>query len=208
MDKLGEPLLYVIRHANVELDDKGAIRGLLDAHLDEKGEAQAKELADFFADSPVSAIYVDDLARTYQTALPLADSKHIEIKKDIALRSWDAGTELEGRLIEANKARIRELKMQPWLVPVGGEAWASFEEKILRAFYGYVSAAMEASSPIALVLHGSGIQVISAELGLIEKSPAYDHTPLEPAGVMAISLSRKGLTPKLTKGAKENLDAS
>jgi len=205
--KIGEVLLYIVRHAEVKDDVDGKIRGLLNDGLNDNGEKQAQELAEFFADIPLSAVYSDDLKRTYHTAIAIAHAKGLEVKQDPELRSWDIGSELEGKSIQANEDEIKELKLQPATVPVGGQSWSDYEAQTCAAFDRYVSLAMAAGDPILLCLHGSGIQVIWDYIGAGEKSGAYDATPMENSGVAAISLSRSGYKVKVLRGAQELVDA-
>lgn len=204
-DRIGEVILYIARHAEVTKDKKGKMRGLLDDPLDEKGQKQADELAELFRDKELYAIYVDDLKRTRQTAEPIAAKKGIKIRFDTDLRSWDVGSELEGKSIEANKDKIRQFKSQPDLEPIGGQSWGSYLQQVRKFFNRYWEMALE-SGPILLVLHGSGIQIIWDVLGEMELNTAYDQTPLEPAGVAAVSLARSGPVVKILRGAKANRD--
>lgn len=205
--KIGSVLLYIVRHALVEKDSSGQIRGVLNDPLNDEGDQQARDLAEFFADKPISAVYSDDLKRTYHTAIAIAHAKDLEVTQDPDLRSWDVGPDLEGRSIAANADEIKELKLQPDRIPVGGESWADFERKAQRSFDRYCSMAMARSAPIMLVLHGSGIQVIWDYIGAGDKSGAYDATPLENAGIAAIYLARNGFRVKVLQGAKELADA-
>jgi 2,3-bisphosphoglycerate-dependent phosphoglycerate mutase len=203
-DKIGDVILYIARHAEVDEDREGTIRGTLNIQLNEKGERQANELADLFERITLSAIYTDDLDRTYHTALPIAEAQGIEIQRDPELRSWDVGPELEGKSIDANEKAIKEFKMQPDKIPVGGQSWSKYRKQIIAAFNRYVSKALKASDPILLVLHGSGIQLIYDELGAFEVDGQYDYTPLEPSGLAAIYMARSGMKIKAIRGAKEN----
>lgn len=181
------------------------MRGLLNDPLDPRGEKQAEELASLFKAKQLNAIYVDDLKRTRQTAEPVAAVKGIKIRFDTELRSWDVGTELEGKSIEAKKDEIKRFKSQPDLIPVGGQSWGDYMQQARRAFNRYWEMALE-SGPILLVSHGSAIQIIWDLLGALELSSAYDHTPLLPSGVAAISLGRKGPVVKVLRGGKDNPD--
>lgn len=206
-DKIGQVLLYGIRHAHVKEDSEGTIRGTLNPSLDEEGEEQARDLAQWFENKPLSFVVTDDLDRTEQTAMPIANQQQLEIMRDIGLRSWDVGPDLEGRSIKANEDEIARLKLQPMRIPVGGQSWQDYEEQINDVFDRYSTMAFETPHPGALVLHGSGIQIIADRLGLQEKNPAYDATPVEPAGVFAVYLMRNGLRCRVLRGAKEVIDA-
>lgn len=205
-DKVGEVVLYIARHAEVRKDREGKMRGLINDSLDEKGQKQADELAAMFEDKPLYAVYVDDLKRTQQTIEPLAAKKGLKLRVDPDLRSWDVGSDLEGKSIEANKDTIKRLKSQPDLVPVGGQSWGDYQQQVRRFFSRYWEMGLE-SGPIMLVLHGSGIQTIWEDLGAMESSSAYDQTPLEPSGLAAIYCGRNGPMVKVLRGAKGTKDA-
>ena len=204
-DRIGEAVLYLGRHAEVPGDKKGTMRGLLNERLDAEGERQAQELAELFEDKYLIAGYVDDLKRTQQTVEPIAAKKGFTIGIDPELRSWDIGSDLEGRSIEANRDKIRQLKSQPDTIPVGGQSWRSYIEQVRRFFSRYWTMALE-RGPILLVLHGSGLQIIWDMLGEMELSSEYDHTPLKPGGMAAVYLSRGGPKLKILRGAAKDKD--
>lgn len=203
-DKIGSVILYIVRHAEVKKDAEGKMRGLLNDPLDDKGEKQANELADLFADKYLGGVYTDDLKRTRQTVEPIAARCDLQMYTDTDLRSWDVGA-LEGKSIEANKDKIKALKSQPDSIPVGGQSWRSYMEQVKRFFSRYWTMGLE-SGPILLVLHGSGIQLIWQMLGAMDATAEYDHTPLEPSGVAAIYLGREGPVVKVIRGGKEAMD--
>lgn len=199
--------MYLVRHALVDLDKEQRIRGTQNVPLNEEGEEEALELMEFFRDIPISAVYSDDLDRTYHTAMSIAEPHDLTVKKDILLRSWDVGSDLEGKSIERNRLEIRKLKLQPDLVPVGGESWSDTERRAAATLDKYTRIALEAPAPIVLVLHGSLLQLLWKMMGQEEDSHDYDSTPIEPSGVIAVSLSRNGYTTKILREKKVALDA-
>lgn len=199
--------MYLVRHCLVDLDDEDKIRGTQNVPLNDEGEEEAMELADFFKDIPVSAIYSDDLDRSYHTAITIAKDKGLSVHQDIALRSWDVGSDLEGKSIDANHLEIRKLKMQPDLIPVGGESWGSYEDRAARTLQRYTEIALDSPEPIVLVIHGSLIQLLWQLMGMEQDSHAYDDTPIEPSGVIAVYLSRHGYQAKILREKKEAVDA-
>lgn len=206
-DKIGQCLMYVARHCQIDLDVQEKIRGLQNQGLNAHGEEQAAEMAELFRDIPLSGIYTDDLKRTYHTALPIASVQGLTVTVDPELRSWDVGSDLEGLSIPANEDEIKELKMQPDKVPVGGQSWSDYQDQICRAFARYTDLAMGKENPILLVLHGSGLQILWDHMGLLETSSAYDATPLEPSGVAKVSMGRSGYSVRVLRGAKVMADA-
>jgi len=201
-DKIGEVILYIVRHGNVAMDSKGTIRGLVNASLDEEGRKQAEELEEFFKDIQLGGVATDDLDRTQLTALPVADDKKLDLVIDVDLRSWDVGSDLEGKSIEKNRDEIVKLKTQPWMIPVGGQSWEEFERQATSGLNRYMVKGMEGSYPWMIVAHGSFIQVAAAELKFMDKSAEYDATPVEPSGIIAVYLARAGAQMKILRGEK------
>lgn len=204
---MGGVLFYIVRHALVDLDTEERIRGTQNVPLNEEGECEAEEVAEFFRDRPISAIYSDDLDRTYHTAISIGKEKHLSVKRDIALRSWDVGSDLEGKSIAANHLEIRKFKKQPQLVPLGGESWGSYEDRARQTLERYTRIALDAEEPIVLVLHGSLIQLLWGLMGQEQDSHAYDDTPIEPSGIIAVYLTRGGYKTGILREKKEAVDA-
>jgi len=195
--------MYLVRHALVDLDIDERIRGTQNVPLNDEGEEEAAELGDFFRSIPISAVYSDDLDRTYHTAIAIAEPKGLAVHKDILLRSWDVGADLEGKSIDANRLEIRKLKMQPHLIPVGGESWGNATNRAADTLEKYTYIALDTPYPIVVVLHGSLLQLLWKMMGQENGSHEYDSTPIEPSGVIAVYATRFGYSTKILRGAKE-----
>jgi broad specificity phosphatase PhoE len=204
--KIGAPILYVVRHAQNDDDANDRIRGLKDQPLNETGEKQLEALRDFFSERPVLGVYTDDLSRTRATAMAIAGACGCGVETDLGLRSWDVGSKLEGRSLAAHKLEIQDLKTHRDKVPIGGQSWSSFEDQAKDAIHRAVRRGMEASAPVVIVTHGSIVQIFFQEYGDLGADAAYDHTPLDQAGVAALYLTRNGMETKILKGAKPDAD--
>jgi broad specificity phosphatase PhoE len=203
LSKLGQPVMYVVRHGNVKADSQEKIRGLINPDLDDKGEKQAQEIADFFADIQVSRVAVDDLNRTRQTAMPLIEAKNIPLDVDTDLRSWDLG-DIEGEPIEDHEEDIKQFKNNPEVEPVAGQSWGDFSQQATNAFRRYLRISME-GLPVVVITHGSFIQVILKMLG-DDVGEGYHEIPVEPGGIIAITLDRNGFHPQILTGEVQSQD--
>ena len=203
---IGAPVLYVVRHATVDGDVKGEMRGLLDEELNDKGVKEAQKLGEWFQDRPISRIVVDDLKRTKETGYAIAHGRGIDIETDLGLRSWDVGSELEGKPIEKNRHKIAELRTHTDKVPVGGQSWGDFKREALHTIQKWVNTGMRSNAPVLLVSHGSLIQLFADEYGWKPLELKYDSTPLAPAGVAALYLTRDGQEVKALRGEKASKD--
>lgn len=203
---LGAPILYVVRHAQNDDDANDKIRGLKDQPLNDAGEKQLDGLRSFFEGKMVLSVYTDDLSRTRATAMAVAQACGCGVETDIGLRSWDVGSKLEGRSMAAHKLEIADLKTHPSKVPVGGQSWGAFEQQACDALERAIRRGMESSAPVAIVTHGSVIQLFFQKYGEWPENASYDMTPLDQAGVAALYLTREGTEVKALRRAKDSPD--
>lgn len=203
--QIGAPILYVVRHAQNDDDRMGKIRGLKDQPLNSAGERQLNDLREFFSERPVLAVYTDDLSRTRATAMAVALACNCGVEEDLGLRSWDVG-KLEGKSMEAHKLEIQDFKTHPDKVPPAGQSWNDFEHRAHESMARAIRRGMESSAPIAVVTHGSWIQLFFERYGDWDANADYDHTPLDQCGVAALYLTRDGMDLKILRGAKEAAD--
>ncbi len=127
--------LYLVRHGESLANAAGIYLGHTDWDLSSHGVEQAEETAEKLADVPFSAIYSSDLLRAFNTAVPHARRRGMEIINSRALR--------EIRLGDWEGVRLEELKKFPefntgWhnsfgtFCPPGGESVADAAERVFR----------------------------------------------------------------------------
>lgn len=86
------PLILLIRHGENEYVKTGRMAGRLpDVHLNERGQQQAKELAEALTHVPIKAIYSSPMERAVETAQPLAEKLGQEIQLRPGLLEADIG---------------------------------------------------------------------------------------------------------------------
>ncbi len=86
------PLLLLIRHGENDFTQKGKLPGRLpDVHLNEKGQKQARALADSLKDAPLAAIYASPLERAVETAAPIASARGLQVVPEPDLMDTDVG---------------------------------------------------------------------------------------------------------------------
>ena len=101
---------YILRHAEKEFG--GHFNPRLhhqDEPLTARGEQQAQQLAAYFADKSIAAIYVSGYQRTWQTSQPLAQQLHLTPLIDERLNEIDNGL-LEGM----NNTEIQQTYPEVW----------------------------------------------------------------------------------------------
>ena len=90
--------ILLISHALTQWNIEGKIQGHTDVPLNSFGRKMAGWLAKRLAVETIHGIYSSDLKRAYQTALPTAEEKSLNIIQDIRLR--------EGRSITQKRSII------------------------------------------------------------------------------------------------------
>lgn len=102
------PIILLIRHGENDYVKTGKFAGRIPGvHLNEKGQQEAREIADGLKDVPLSAIYSSPLERALETAEPLAKTKKIKIAIADGLIETDIGDWMG---MEVKKAR----KLPEW----------------------------------------------------------------------------------------------
>lgn len=131
---MSAPTIFLARHGQSEWNRCKRVTGQLNPELAPEGRAQAHALADLLAGVRLSAVFASDLARSRETARPVAESQGLELQELAALRELHFGA-LQGRFRDARDpaaaALWRARKADPlgFRLP-GGE---TFTELSLRA---------------------------------------------------------------------------
>jgi probable phosphoglycerate mutase len=84
-------LVYLIRHGETDLLRSGLCGRLPGISLNETGHNQARLIAAYLKEQPIVAIYSSPLERAMETALPLAQSKGLEIRPAPAFNEVNHG---------------------------------------------------------------------------------------------------------------------
>jgi len=121
--------LLLIRHgesAPARLDAPApTVDGQADPDLDVRGRDEAERVANRLQDEEVSAIYVTNLRRTAQTAVPLAARLGIEPRvepdlREVHLGDWE-GAVFRMRIAERDPLAMRMFEEQRWDMIPGAE---------------------------------------------------------------------------------------
>jgi probable phosphoglycerate mutase len=154
--------LLLVRHAlPVRIDDGDAPA---DPPLDERGHEQARALAAWLREEPISHVYTSPMRRARETAEPLAGALGIEAVVDDELAEFDRDSHFYIPIEE-----LRATKDQRWLDMVAG-SWgdnaevdpAVFREVVVGAVERVVAA--HPGSTVAIVAHGGVINAYLAHV--------------------------------------------
>ncbi len=73
--------LYLVRHGQTDMNKNNMFYGWTDADINDTGLFQATQLAEYFKDVPLDAIYSSDLLRASHTAQIIAQQKDMQVEK-------------------------------------------------------------------------------------------------------------------------------
>jgi len=107
----------LVRHGETESNRLGLALGRADVPLNERGRAQARDLARALAREPLTAVYSSPLARALDTARAIAGEHGLEVQVEPALTEMDIG-EAEGLTYAEVRSRFPGL-LDAWLSEEG-----------------------------------------------------------------------------------------
>jgi probable phosphoglycerate mutase len=128
------PVVLLIRHGENEYVKKGRLAGRKPGvHLNDKGRAQAAALAEALKALPLKAIYSSPLARTMETAAPLARVLELEVIEKDGLLELDIGTWQDKTLKELQRRKLwKTVQNTPSRMHFpGGESFAAAQMRIV-----------------------------------------------------------------------------
>jgi len=152
--------LYLIRHGETDANVAGVWQGSTDSPLNDRGQAQARALAQRIAREhlPIGVIYSSPLRRARQTAEMVAQALgDVPIILDPGLAEYHLG-EWEGLTYEQLKDEKRlwaRMAEDPDFTPPGGESPKQFALRLLYSFQTITQ--KHAGETVAVVGHGGAL---------------------------------------------------
>jgi 2,3-bisphosphoglycerate-dependent phosphoglycerate mutase len=153
--------IYLARHGETDWNAQERWQGQADTSLNERGRAQARELAARLADIPFAAVYSSDLSRARETAEIVVDGRELSVRTDPRLREIDVGS-WQGLTNAEVDGRER----------TGGETLEAFRERVLAALA--TIAAAHGAADVLVVAHGGCVRTVQRHL-LGEPLPTLDN---------------------------------
>lgn len=159
--------VYVLRHA--EPEDRTIFYGQLDVGLSERGRAQVRAQAEFFAQRPLTRIVSSDLMRCTIGAEAIAARHGMPVATDAALREMHLGV-LEGVPMADALDRMPQLAGRSYLdmldyaFPGGGESVRTLAARCLPAVTSVLG---NAQGDVLFYVHNTVARlVLAAAVGL------------------------------------------
>ena len=175
--------LYLVRHGETALNEKGCYYGKTDAVLSVRGIEQAKYLQHIFKEVSFDYVVASPLVRAYNTAQIIIEERKQQIFGDSRLMEQDFGI-FEGKTYEDLKDRE---EYQAWLDSGGtiafpeGEEQKEFRSRCVRGMLCQVDRlCKENVESAAFVVHGGTIMAVLEQLAEDQKD--FYHWQVENGG--------------------------
>ena len=155
-----DPIGLICRHGSTVLNEQDCFRGRMDPPLDDDGIAQARTMASFLGNLPISRIYSSPLLRAYQTASVISDAIGVSpIIQDRELFPWNVGF-LSGKPKDAYSSVLEHFIENPSLPVPEGESLDDFERKTFD-FFDLRLSECKPDSMSAFVCHTSNATMLT-----------------------------------------------
>jgi broad specificity phosphatase PhoE len=146
--------ILLARHGETDWNAEHRVQGHTDRHLNERGLAQARALAEELAAQRVDAVYSSDLARALETARAVAEPRGLHVETVPDLRERDFGS-WEGLLDVEILERFPQARTGPW---GDGETPEELAERVLSALRQI--AERHPGGTVLVVSHGGPLRAV------------------------------------------------
>lgn len=159
------PIVLLIRHGENDYTKTHKMAGRLPGvHLNEKGQKQARALAEALKDVPLKAVYASPLERAMETAQPIAESHKLKIIQQPDLMDNDIG-DWQGRswrVLGLTKAwKIVQNAPSRFRFP-NGESFVETQTRCAAALEKIISKHKNPKDIVAVVFHADPIKLTVA----------------------------------------------
>jgi broad specificity phosphatase PhoE len=136
-------IVHLMRHGEVH-NPEGILYGRLPGYrLSEDGVLMAQEVAKWFADHDVTALFSSPLERALETAAPMAEL--FDLPVTVEERLIEAGNRFEGLTFGAGQGSLRRPAHWPFLINPVRPSWGEPYREIAMRMKAAVIAAREAA---------------------------------------------------------------
>lgn len=162
--------LLLLRHGEVNHDDRKALYGQRDVRLSELGELQSRETGEAMKGFGITAVYSSDLVRASYLGRQVADQSSVPMELFPALRErffgdWQ-GRRWDDLMLEFPELITKyETERTTYRVPGGAENFVDVRDRVIPVVQNIVN--RHPGETIALTAHSGPVRVILADaLGL------------------------------------------
>lgn len=174
----------ICRHGETTLNSGNKFRSWLDVPLDENGTRQAKEMANFLMEFPITRVIASPLLRTITTAHEYADRVKLPVEQNRGLLPWHMGV-LAGRDKTDEMPVLKLFVHNPTIKLPGGESLEGFESRAGQFYSTELFDKHKDGGLPCLFGHTSSITVLEGLLKGERGEPDASET-VKPGGVCGI----------------------
>jgi broad specificity phosphatase PhoE len=189
--------ILLARHGESDWNHERRWQGHADRPLTERGEEQARALAERLEDIHLDAVYSSDLERTRATAQIVAAPRCLELRQLPALREVDVGS-WSGLTRDEAEQRYPE-DFARWLRGgagwLDGETYEEMSDRVLRAIAQIVAEHPEGR--ILIVSHGGPIRAVHAAALGMDVHEYRRLRPVEPNARLSAVCTENGRLTRL-----------
>lgn len=132
-----QTIVHVMRHGEVHNPDKILYGRLPDYHLSERGQAQARAVADWLSLRDITHVVASPLERAQETAAPIAAHKGLVVNTDHEL--IESENIFEGQKVSPGDGALRDPRnwwhLRNPRTPSWGEPYRNIAARMRRAVY-------------------------------------------------------------------------
>lgn len=170
----------VVRHGETDWNTAGILQGWLDVPINDRGRAQARELADAFAETGFTCIYTSPLSRSLETAAIIADRLRLPppvCHDGLMERNFGVIQGIpKSELAELNPALMEHiLKRNPDTAFEQGESMDEFASRVIDALTDI--AARSGGERVLVITHGWVMDAITREVAGLPRSAILHRKP-------------------------------
>ncbi|MGH9437892.1 MAG: histidine phosphatase family protein, partial [Terriglobia bacterium] len=156
-------VFLLMRHGETALNREDRARGRSESPLDEMGNAQVEQAANFLKGRSISAIISSPVERARESAQMIAQALKLPLTLDDRLASFDLGS-LQGQAISDMREMFERAKANPDELMGGtGESWNDFVARIGEVLESLLTVAPGAPPPL-VITHDSVIRQMAEML--------------------------------------------
>ncbi len=184
--------VLLVRHGQTDWNVSGRWQGIEPVALNDEGWAQARLLADYLRDRPISRIYSSDLPRALETATTIGQAVAITPHVDIRWREFNLGI-FQGHTREMIKTRFKDewkaFQTNYWDYAVpGGESRRAFQDRVYDAWQDVIR--RSPGPEVVVVSHGGTIKHLLFKL--FDDDPSIHELHIENTSVTTLEPNGNG----------------
>jgi broad specificity phosphatase PhoE len=160
-------LVYIARHGETDWNAANRWQGWTDVPLNDRGRAQARELADRLRSVPIAAVVASDLSRAEETASIVATELKVAlvyVDPDLRERGFGVFEGLTRAECEVQHAEAWRAWLEDRTAPRGGETSDALRARMVAAVGRVAEEVARDDAGALVVTHGAALRAVVAAI--------------------------------------------